>query len=285
MNPIVGDGLLLHRLKVVPERPVQALEFFNGGPEEAVREALPHWHGSPDPTLHIGCSGTLLDAGGTLILIDPAGGGDLPARALETALARSGHAVSDIDLVLCTHVHEDRVAGLSRTSDNGAAPTFPNVRHLIHAAELAFVRGEWKRDPASRYGAIYARALAPVAEAGLFETIAGPDVVLRKGGVVVELAPAPGHTPGHFAVRVTAGGTVYLYTSDVFHHPIQTLDARIATRGDADPAVALATREASVAQCLEGGTVILGSHFPGAGAGRLRRRDGRVVFQAIEAAA
>jgi glyoxylase-like metal-dependent hydrolase (beta-lactamase superfamily II) len=270
---------VIHRFEVGPPKPIEATSYFAGAAADVVRAALARFRPEvPGTTLAIGYAGVLVEAAGRSILIDGAGTGDPAAASLRRGLAEIGREPEDIDIVVLTHGHEDRVSALTEMQDGSLVPVFSRARHLIHAAELAFFR---QSPPAERVGRVYAAAIRPVEEAGLLETASAGDVLADDGSVSVRLEEAPGHAPGHLVVRISAGKETALFASDIFHHPLQTVDARVSTRGDADAARALQTREATIRRCLEDGTIVIGGHFPDSGLGRIVGRPGAVRFEPI----
>jgi len=278
--PLEIGPVRCHRLVAGGEREVEAAAFFSGCPPETVARGLARFRsdGGTQATVARNCS--LIELAGLAILVDPAGEIDAPGGdPLRRALAAIGLRPEDIDIVLVTHAHEDRIAGLAEAG----RPVFPRARHLIHAAELEFLHQARALEPDGRYSRMHVGAVAPAERAGLIERVAGGHVVHEGGGARIVIEDAPGHTPGHYAVRISGGHDTALYASDTFHHPVQMLDPSIATKGDLDPALALATRAAMAAACAADGTIVIGSHFPGSGAGRLVGREGKTRYVPVGA--
>ncbi|GIK82866.1 MAG: hypothetical protein BroJett024_39710 [Alphaproteobacteria bacterium] len=279
-GPITIGPFRCHRLEVGGERVVEAAEFFNGCEPASVAAAVGQFHAGGGTQLLIARNCSLFEVAGMAILVDPAGEIDKPGGGpLRLALAAIGLRPQDIDVVLITHVHEDRVAGMA----DAGKPAFPRARHLIHHRELAFLHQSRTRQPDGRYSRLHVQAVAPAQEAGLLERVTGGHVVHAVGGAAIVIEDAPGHTPGHYAVRIAFGQQAALYASDTFHHPLQMLDPAVATKGDLDPTRALATRVAMAAACARDGTIVIGSHFPGSGAGRLTGPEGKRKFVPVGA--
>jgi glyoxylase-like metal-dependent hydrolase (beta-lactamase superfamily II) len=280
MNEAVMLGnMKCHRLVVGGERPVDAFSFFSGSEEETVRSALPRFQQS-GATVTIARACMLIETPAVTVLVDPAGEIDAPGgEPLRQALSGIGVSVDDVDVVVLTHAHEDRVAGATERGQSGFQPVFCHARHLISSAELAYLNECWRSDRNGRYGQIYQHSILPVELSGLLDQAGGGHVIWSGADSSIVLEDAPGHTNGHLTVRLTAGEDTALYASDIFHHPLQVFDPRIATRGDADPAVAMQTRHATAARCSEEGIILIGCHFPGRGYGRVFRENGVYRFE------
>ncbi len=78
----------------------------------------------------------------------------------------------------------------------------------------------------------------------------------------IELHLAPGHTPGHQIVRVRSRGAFAIITADTFNHPIQLPHPEWPSGTDADPAEAVRTRSALLADlAARPGTTVAPTHF------------------------
>jgi glyoxylase-like metal-dependent hydrolase (beta-lactamase superfamily II) len=116
--------------------------------------------------------------------------------------------------------------------------------------------------------------MAPHIEAGLRAAAGTP--ALRPVDTEVEVAPgiravpAPGHTPGHFAVAVESRGERLLLLGDAITIPQQMAEDAWHSMGDVDAARAERTRQELWRQLAETGTTGVGAHFP-------ELRNGRVV--------
>src|SRR5262245_57050222 len=67
----------------------------------------------------------------------------------ETGLAAIGLAVSDIDYVMCTHLHVDHVGWNTRLENGRWVPTFPKAKYVMADRELAYWTEKEKADPSS----------------------------------------------------------------------------------------------------------------------------------------
>ncbi|KOU30077.1 beta-lactamase [Streptomyces sp. WM6373] len=189
---------------------------------------------------------------------------DLRTDYLER-LALAGFPPESVDLVVLTHLHTDHVGWNTREVDGSWVPTFPNARYLTSKTEYDF----WAAyDMDDARAAMFRDSVHPVDEAGLLEAVDVParGVALATG---LELVPAPGHTPGHVAVRVTSGDATALVTGDCIHHPVQLAHPQIGSCVDIDPERAEATRRSLLASLADTGALLLGAHFPPPTAGRV----------------
>lgn len=133
----------------------------------------------------------LVDAGGDVEYLSKVRGH--PAyqiQTLETGLNKVGISISDVDLIIQTHLHHDHVALASR---------FPKARVLVQKDELEFAR-----NPHPLFATSYAKEFID----GLnFEVIKG-DVQVSKG---ISVLLTPGHSPGGQSVSIkTEQGTAII---------------------------------------------------------------------------
>jgi glyoxylase-like metal-dependent hydrolase (beta-lactamase superfamily II) len=95
--------------------------------------------------------------------------------------------------------------------------------------------------------------------------------------------PTPGHTPAHLSLRIESGGATGLITGDCVHNPVQFRHPELAAEPfDWDAARSTATRRALVADLVDSGTVVLGTHFAPPTGGRIETGvDGHVRFSPV----
>jgi glyoxylase-like metal-dependent hydrolase (beta-lactamase superfamily II) len=102
--------------------------------------------------------------------------------------------------------------------------------------------------------------------AGLTEAISGDTVPIAPG---ISARLAPGHTPGHYILDISADDERLLLLGDVIHTPAQLKDPKIGFLGDVEPELALRTRLKFLTEAEETGAVIAPAHFPDMGFLRL----------------
>ena len=179
-------------------------------------------------------------------------------------LAAAGTTRESVDTVLCTHLHVDHVGWNTMLVDGKWVPTFPNARYLMAAAEFDY----WH---AGREGegpdVIFADSVQPVFDAGLVDLVATDHRICDE----VRLVPTHGHTPGHVSVAIESDGVQALITGDFVHHPCQMAHPAWASSADFDVAAGIDTRNRMFAGLADTPTLVIGTHFAGATAGRVVR--------------
>lgn len=130
-----------------------------------------------------------------------------PTR-LEEGIRAAGFEVSDVDLVVLTHLHFDHAGGATRLRDDGRiGPSFPDARYVVQRQELEFAGRRNERIQASYLPSSF----QPITDAGLWDLVEG-ETRLTRG---VRLLPTPGHTPHHQSVLLESQGEVACYLADV----------------------------------------------------------------------
>jgi len=177
-------------------------------------------------------------------------------------LASLGIQPTDIDTVLCTHLHFDHVGWNTHLVDGKWVPTFPNARYLFSRKEY----DHWLmlRDTGGYHGINHlADAVDPVVEAGLVDFISHDHRICDE----IRLLPTPGHTPDHVSVHLSSAGQEAVITGDMMHHPIQVALPEHPATYDMDRPRGAATRSEFVKRFRGTPTLIIGSHFAEPGAG------------------
>jgi glyoxylase-like metal-dependent hydrolase (beta-lactamase superfamily II) len=216
------------------------------------------------------CTSYLLRTADTTVLVDtgvgPPGLWDWTALRegeLPQALQEHGVGRDEIDVVFLTHLHIDH---LGWNTDLEGVPFFPRARYVVHADALAFARTRPELPHIRRC----VEALADRFEA------AEADVELVPG---VTPFAAPGHYPGHMAVRVSSGGAEALLLSDTAVHPALLAEPDWSYVSDLDQAGAAATRHALLPELVDRDVLVACGHYPGSGIGRVVTRNRRVVWE------
>jgi glyoxylase-like metal-dependent hydrolase (beta-lactamase superfamily II) len=221
------------------------------------------------------CASYLLSTAGRTILVDtgtgPAGfwedEAEFDAR-LPAALVQHGMAADDIDIVYITHVHGDHIGW---NTDAVGDPTFHGARYLMHPEAAARARERLHKPQ-------IARCFAPLFEQDLVDEVdSGTEIA--PGVVTVAL---PGHDPGHSGLRVSSEGAGALLIGDAISHPALLDRPDWVFKWDHDPAQSKVTRAAVVDALVDTDVLLVCGHYPGSGIGRLRTRDGRVVFETVD---
>jgi glyoxylase-like metal-dependent hydrolase (beta-lactamase superfamily II) len=230
VTPIVDAvGLLGPYAELYPEVPPEAWEPY--------RKRYPELFAGAEWRLPCACF--VLRAGGTTVLVDTGVG---PPGLWGWQAESEGGLVeeldpADVDVVFLTHLHVDHVGW---NTDAKGKPLFR--RYVVHEDALAFARTLAER-PYVR------RAILAVD----FETVSG-ETQLAPGVTAFE---APGHYPGHMALRLGDEGIVL---ADVAVHPALLDHPEWRYVSDVDPDRSIETRRDLLAG-LAGKTVLCG-HFP-----------------------
>jgi glyoxylase-like metal-dependent hydrolase (beta-lactamase superfamily II) len=212
----------------------------------------------------------VLESQGRRIVVDTCIGNDklrgAPAwNMLHTSfladLEQAGFPRESIDYVLCTHLHVDHVGWNTMMVDGRWIPTFPHARYLIGRKEWE----HWSVDQSKFVKDPIDDSVRPVIDAGLAEFVE-PDHKLTEE---VWLESTPGHTPGHFSVRISSGGHDAVITGDLMHHPIQFLHPDWNCGADSIPEMARTTRRAFIERYANRDILVFGTHFATPSAGHI----------------
>jgi glyoxylase-like metal-dependent hydrolase (beta-lactamase superfamily II) len=212
------------------------------------------------------------------LLIDAGCGDKLDAKSaeiyglerayhLEHALAEAGLAVSDIEIVLASHLHFDHVGGFTvRNADGQIVPRFPNARYVVH-------RGEWQdaTHPHERNRASYLPDnFLPLEQAAVLDLV-DDDAEVMPG---VRLRRSGGHTQHHQVVMIESQSEVAVFTADMFPTSAHLPDAWLMGY-DLYPMDTLAFKRAFAREAIEREYLILFEHDPALAGGRIREVAGK----------
>jgi glyoxylase-like metal-dependent hydrolase (beta-lactamase superfamily II) len=177
-----------------------------------------------------------------------------------------GIAPSDVDTVLCTHLHFDHVGWNTRLVDGRWVPTFPKARYLFSRKE--YDHWQMLRDTGGYHGINHlSDSVDPVVEAGLVDFIPNNHQLSEE----IRLLPTPGHTPDHVSVYISSQGEQAVITGDLMHHPIQLAMPEHPATFDMDKPAGLKTRVEFVNRFQGQPVLVIGSHFADPGAGYIVR--------------
>jgi glyoxylase-like metal-dependent hydrolase (beta-lactamase superfamily II) len=230
VTPIVDAvGILGSYAELYPDVPAEAWEPY--------RERYPELFAGDDWRLPCACF--LLRSSGTSVLVDTGIG---PPGLWGLAFESEGRLLdeldpADVDVVFLTHLHIDHVGW---NTDADGVPLFRC--YVVHEDALAFARTYDDR-PHVR------RAILPVP----FETISG-ETELAPGIVAFE---APGHYPGHMALRLGDEG---ILLADTAVHPALLDHPEWQYVSDVDRERSVQTRRELLPE-LEGKVALCG-HYP-----------------------
>ncbi len=255
---------------VAPFRAPEDL-FPNAGPDVAriIEAAAPGSMCQDTQRLILPMQGFLLKTPSHVILVDACVGNhkthpqippwhDRDDPRFMAGLVAAGVTPSDVDFVLCTHLHGDHVGWNTRLENGQWVPTFPNAKYLLPQADKGFAE--------NLPSPMYAESVLPVVVAGQADFV-GPDHAL---GDHVQLIPTPGHTPGHVSVQIGHGDACAIITGDALHTAAQVAHPEWHFVYDADAPLAQTSRTQLLGQAAETGCCVLGSHFRLPSIGRVK---------------
>jgi glyoxylase-like metal-dependent hydrolase (beta-lactamase superfamily II) len=250
---------------------------------QATREAAlqipwlaPHFMDA-DGRLKMSIHALVIEAPGRRMIVDTCLGNDKQGRAVPTwnalsgpflrDLAAAGFARESIDTVMCTHLHVDHVGWNTMLVDGKWVPTFPKARYLIGRAEFEYWRTQSGKPEHPEQTAVFADSVQPVFDAGLVDLVDTDHRISPEVSFVATL----GHTPGHVSVRISSKGEEALITGDFVHHPCQMARPEWAATPDFDQKASTETRREVFGRLAGTPTLVIGTHFAGATAGRIVR--------------
>lgn len=255
-------GLLAEYADAYPQVPAEAWEPYRALYPEIFAEES--WR--------LPCTCYVVRSGDVTVLVDtgvgPPGLWDWTAERegeLPDALGRLGVSRDEIDIVFLTHLHIDHIGW---NTDLEGSVFFPRARYVVHRDALAFARTQAER-PHIR------RCVLPLLDR--FETIDG-EVELAPG---VTAFVAPGHYPGHMALRLDSAGAAAILIADAAVHPALLDEPGWLYAFDGDPGRCAETRHSLLSELVDRDVVVACGHYPGSGIGRVVTRDGRVVWVEI----
>ena len=222
----------------------------------------------------------VIESQGKRILVDTCIGNDKERKAFPQwdhlhlpflqALESAGSPRQSIDRVICTHLHVDHVGWNTMLEKGKWVPTFPNAKYLIGGTEWDF----FSRQEDPFYKESVDDSVRPVMSDGLTKLVDEKERITDE----VWLESTPGHTPGHFSVRISSNGQNAVITGDMMHHPIQCLYPEWDDVFDNDGPLAKKTRRAFCERYADTGTLVFGTHFATPSAGKIVKHDGAFRF-------
>lgn len=253
--------------------------FANASPEELLHASEQYEVSTRQVATPYTC--LYLETGSEQVLID-AGAGPVGAHASEIfpdvnhTTTSTGHlpenlraigtAPSAIDTVILTHAHPDHVGGLL---DESGKLAFGNAQYVISEAEWQFWFAETAVEQAPPSMVDVARRTLGAIEERVH--CIEPDTEIRPG---LRGKAAPGHTPGHIALSITADEEQLLHMADLVLHPLLMANPGWITGFDLDPEQAAQTRHRLLDEVAGTETLVLGYHFPPfPGLGHVMDRD------------
>jgi glyoxylase-like metal-dependent hydrolase (beta-lactamase superfamily II) len=185
-------------------------------------------------------------------------------------LEQAGCPRESIDTVVCTHLHVDHVGWNTMQKNGKWIPTFPNAKYLIGGTEWDFfsrTEEPFLKDPVED-------SVRPIMAEGMAELVDEK----RRISDEIWLESTPGHTPGHFAIRISSKGQDAVITGDLVHHPIQCKYPEWDDVADSDGAQAKKTRREFFSRYADSNVLVFGTHFGGTSAGKFVKKGDAFEF-------
>lgn len=202
----------------------------------------------------------LMKCAGQYVLVDTGSGpgiNDNVGHLLDNLYAIGVEATS-ISTVIISHSHFDHIGG---TMDAHGQPAFPNARVVLGQGERELLA---LKPPVPQ--ALYEAAQRYIpALASKLEYVADGAEILPG----VRTRSMPGHTPGSTAVEIVSDGARLLFTGDLFYHAMQVEHPDWCSQYDLDPTQAAVSRKRIYRMAVNEGLLILPSHAPLPGIGRI----------------
>ena len=128
-----------------------------------------------------------------------------PSQELEAAIASTGNSITDVRIVIISHLHSDHAGGLDNFRNNAEVEIYVHETELKHAFHSAAT----SNDLVDVYNPAYHTFDLN------WRTFAGDKFELAEG---VTLHHAPGHTPGLSIMQVNLENSgSWIFTSDQYH--------------------------------------------------------------------
>ena len=253
---------------------------------QATAEALrmlpwlcPHFVTADDVML-LSIHALLVEAPGLRLVVDTCIGNDKPrgllgGRGLATPflarMAEAGWSRDSVDAVVCTHLHVDHVGWNTMIEGDTWVPTFPKARYLFGRIEF----DHWNAFEEDNQRQIMADSVQPILDAGLADLVE----LDHRLSDEVRLIPTTGHTPGHVSVGIESQGQRAVITGDMTHHPCQLAHPEWSPLFDSDPVAAAQTRARLFGEWADADLLVIGTHYAGPTAGRVRREGDVFRFE------
>jgi len=251
----------------------EAKNFFAEWRDEIVAEHMhwmvPHHYDPATGYLKLSIHSWLLEIGGRKILIDTCVGNHKSRKHRPfwdnlnvpyiARLAAAGVKPEDIDMVMCTHLHVDHVGWNTRLDNGRWVPTFPNAKYVWSKTDFDYFSGI-DRDPQKgpAIGGAMRDSVFPIVEAGLVTMVDDRAQAIEDG---ISIEPSPGHSPGHYVIKLDSRGAAAYFCGDVIHHAIQVYHPHWNSFACLNQDDARNSRRTVLESCCGAGALLAPQHF------------------------
>lgn len=212
----------------------------------------------------------LIETASNRILVDTGADGIGPDTGrLLFNLQQESVNPEDIDLVILTHGHPDHLGG---NTDKEGNPVFPKARWVMWKEEWEF----WTSDQPEKQLAEHGRdILIGSARKNLLPLRGRLDLIDQEAEIIsgIRAIPAPGHTPGQMALKISSRGESLVYISDIVLHPLHLIEPQWCAAVDILPEKAVATRLKVLPELAAEKTLVMAFHFPFPGLGHIMLKE------------
>ena len=234
--------------------------------------------------IHLATRPLLVRTGSTRLLVDAGIGNKMDAKSVDIyaidrdrnvvhALAEAGLRVTDIDVVLASHLHFDHFGGATmRDEQGGIRPAFPNARYVVRSDEWADATHPHERNRASYLQDDF----VPLQSAGVLDLFEG-DREIAPG---VRVRWTGGHARSHQVIYLESGGRTAVFTADMIPTTAH-IDEPWIMGYDLYPMDTLAFKRTFIREAIEREYLILFEHDPRIAAGYIRERQGKKYVEAL----
>jgi glyoxylase-like metal-dependent hydrolase (beta-lactamase superfamily II) len=234
--------------------------IFAGVPEALWRAAAVHQI-TEEGMVRLPYRALLVRSGEQIVLIDT-GLGDLAgpdgtAGKLRGSLEAEGLQPADVNTVVISHCHPDHIGGLIRVGGSEPSPAYPNARVVMSKTEWEFWTSDASSSMMERMRNVAGMVLPVLSKASAVDLIDGSSQILPGLSAV----PAPGHTPGHMAIRVDSDGDRAIYLADTVLHTAQIENPDWTSAIDADAELTVSSRRRLLEMAGSEGLLALAFHL------------------------
>ncbi len=253
--------------------------FFANVPKEVYEPRLSE-HAEPVASIEVPYICLFLDTGGHRVLVDTgAAGFGATTGKLNERLGMADIDPDRIDTVILSHGHPDHIGG---NLNADGQPAFRNAEYVMFQNEWEY----WMSDPSldELPAETWLKDIIRTSTRRNLPPIRGQLRLLEREDEIVPgitAISAPGHTRGHMALAIGPGSDQLLFLADAVLHPLHVERPEITAVVDHQPATMVTTRRDLLHKAADHNAIVMASHFPFPGVGRISRHDAGWQWNAI----